>query len=219
MYQAHSEVMLQQHSAGVEVCAVTKKFQHLFASLAAFVHSSEMHLNRGIGRRQIDPDCHISAWREGPIESGTNVVDLAAKASELFGRKRGCEIRQSGCDKVAEKRRVTPRDLIDVAALRKLAERVRTGGFQQAPPRTRLERSEHDKRFIEQRSDAVNYAGSTNLPPLTAATLSTVKPPWKTARRQSNSCSPPVRRSKLQSSVARNVRCRGRAERRPLVSS
>jgi hypothetical protein len=109
-----------------------------------------MHPERRVSCRQIDPDGHISAAREGPIESGTNVVDLTAIANEFFRRKRRCEIRQCGCHKVTEKHRVTARDLIRLAALRQLLEGVRTGGFQQAPARTRLGCIDCDKRFVEQ---------------------------------------------------------------------
>ena len=54
---------------------------------------------------------------------------------------------------------------------------------------------------------------------MTAAAASMVNPPAKTARRRSNRRSVSGSSSWLQSSVARSVRCRGSAVRRPAVNS
>src|SRR5438270_584788 len=99
------------------------------------------------GADQRRPDRCIAAWRKGPVERCADVIDFPGVISQPFDRGPRCRLTLGAFEKITVILGVAARNMIALAALAELLERIGTGGVEQPESRSGAADIGDDQRF------------------------------------------------------------------------
>src|SRR5580704_11700284 len=102
---------------------------------AALLQQRQAHPEGDRSGGQRYPDRSIAAWRKGPVEHGTQIVDFPSIIGQPFVRRSRRRFTFGALEKITVVLSVASRDAFAIAALVQLLDRVGAGRVEQPEPR------------------------------------------------------------------------------------